>query len=152
MRNTIIKFVTRPIILVLMLSISGCNSVAFAESDVVPIQTVLLEAHCDGLLGMICVGEVIRNRAKRSGETPSYECMKKWQFSCWNNRGTTTTRLLKHGLNDYKLAKRAWELSKTSDYTKGATHYFNPKLCLPSWAKNMVFKGNILNHSFYSEK
>lgn len=130
------------------------KSVVFAEMpDEIPIKTLLLEAHCDGILGMQAVGEVIRNRARERNESFDEVCLAKWQFSCWNSRSEANRRLKRFLGADYKLAEMAWRYSKTSNLTKGANLYANLALCSPSWASSQKVKKTVkvLHHDFFKE-
>jgi len=138
------------LILIIASMLIGVN--CFAESPVV-LQTLLMEAKCDGVLGMQAVAEVIRNRAKDRGLSFEEVCLQKKQFSCWNDRLDAVSRVLKFGKDDYRLAEQAWRLSKTSNITKGANLYANLSLCSPSWASSPRVKRTvkILHHTFFKE-
>lgn len=128
------------------------SSSCFAESPVV-LQTLLMEARGEGIIGMQAVGEVIRNRSKHSGDSFKDECLKRKQFSCWNNKGDAMLKIAKFGVNDYKIAEQAWRLSKNSNITRGANLYANLSLCSPSWVRSNKVKKTvkILHHTFFKE-
>ena len=121
------------------------------SDDVAPIATILLEAQNQPLEGQIAVGEVIRNRMKNRGQTAPQVCRARKQFSCWNETAWYEPRLRLATTASWDMAAKAWELSKTSNYTKGANHYFNPRLAKPSWARKMRKMATIMNHDFYKE-
>lgn len=101
--------------------------------------------------GAIAVVHVIRNRAIKKGTNAATECLRPWQFSCWNsndpNRAVITA--LKPESEAYKkwaaLAEEAWELP---DMTGGALHYFNPKVANPAWGKEGRETLRVGNHVF----
>jgi hypothetical protein len=111
--------------------------------------TLTLIGECEGesYLGQVCVGEVIRTRMRRrvlSDGTLAGTIFKPKQFSCWNeDAGSRRVRLAL--VDDTEAAwpscLAAWLESKTSDYTRGATHYLAVDAVkrlrggtLPSWA------------------
>ena len=86
--------------------------------------------------GAIAVCHVVRNRAIRKGTNAATECLRPWQFSCWNandpNRKVITA--LRSDSEDYRhwcrIAEKAWQMPDT---TGGALHYFNPSIAAPAW-------------------
>ena len=86
--------------------------------------------------GAVAVVHVIRNRAIRRGTNAATECLRPWQFSCWNandpNRKVITS--LRSDSDAYKrwarIAEAAWQ---APDVTGGALHYFNPAVASPAW-------------------
>jgi len=86
--------------------------------------------------GAIAVVHVIRNRAVRRGTNAATECLRPWQFSCWNandpNRKVITS--LRPESEAYRhwvaIAREAWA---RPDITGGALHYFNPAVAQPAW-------------------
>lgn len=92
------KSILSLIVLISVLSNTLNAQFDYLDPDIVP-ATMILEAggelHSDA---MLAVYEVIRNRAKRSGRTMIQECMRRKQFSCWNNHAKRAELL--------RLAKR----------------------------------------------
>lgn len=123
-----------------------------AESPVV-LQTLLLEARGEGLIGMQAVGEVIRNRSKQRGITYEDVCLQRKQFSCWNNKGDAMLKIAKFGRSDYEIAAQAWRLSKNSNLTGGANLYANLEICSPDWSRSDKVKRTVkvLHHTFFKE-
>ena len=121
------------------------------SDDVAPIATILLEAQNQPLEGQIAVGEVIRNRMKRRGQTAPQVCHARKQFSCWLETSWYEPRLRLATTASWDNAARAWELSASSDLTHGSQFYFNPRLAKPSWARKMVKTATIASHEFYRE-
>lgn len=55
------------------------------------------EARGEGVEGMIAVAHVIANRARKGGwwgSTPRDVCLKKWQFSCWNENDPNREKII----------------------------------------------------------
>ena len=121
------------------------------SDDVAPIATILLEAQNQPLEGQVAVGEVIRNRMKKRGQTAPQVCRARKQFSCWNEASWYEPRLRLATTASWDKAARAWELSATSNLTHNAEFYFNPRLAKPSWARKMVKTATIMEHDFYRE-
>jgi N-acetylmuramoyl-L-alanine amidase len=104
----------------------------------------------------IAVGCVVRNRLltpKRFGASWSDVCLRPWQFSCWNASDPNRRRLLAiasdlnaigpgatPGRVDARFAETAYLAGgiiqgAIVDITKGADHYFNPRVvAAPAWA------------------
>lgn len=124
------------------------------ENSSIPVQTLWLEAGGEGLQGMIAVGEVIRERARASQDNFTAVCMKRYQFSCWNALEASNTKLRLDNMTgaDWQLAAKAWEESKYSNWTKGATMYANLSICKPRWDWKKVKKvAKVGQHTFYKE-
>jgi len=125
--------------------------IAEAEPDRVVIETIMLEARGESLEGQIAVGEVIRNRALSRGQSFERVCLAEAQFSCWNDKKKAVRRLSKVSGETWQRASAAWAASETSNLTSGATHYFNPRLANPSWAKRLVKTVRIGGHDFFKD-
>ncbi|MDD5485964.1 MAG: cell wall hydrolase [Dehalococcoidales bacterium] len=123
--------------------------------------TVFLEARGEPHAGRLMVAEVIRNRANTQ-KSCAEVCLKPRQFSCWNRkRPEKVIADVLWTISNNELEKTAWrdcvELSKeimSKDYqsTTPATHYYNPKLARPKWAKKMRVIATVGNHLFLKEK
>ena len=100
--------------------------------------TLILEAGGEGVKGMQAVANVLQNRAKAKGTTPSREALINRQFSMWNdyNDGNESISHVIAKAKDHKLWKTAVDyanrISTLTDITGGATHYFNPRV-YPDW-------------------
>ena len=130
------------------------GSLGYAEPDRVAIETIILEAGNQSLEGQIAVGEVIRNRAKRGDLSHDSVCLADHQFSCWNPG--KQARNAKKALGrvsgpTWQRASRAWAESEHSNLTQGATHYLNPRLAAPKWAKVIPKTVTIGQHQFHKE-
>ena len=111
--------------------------------------TILAEARGEGEAGMYAVAAVIAQRANDNKITPEQVCMKRKQFSCWNNK---TVKDLKHLLK-VDQAKYALLLARnikllSREFVGFANHYHN-KSVKPSWAKGKRPVKIIGNHIFY---
>ena len=137
-----------------LLTCFGGQAWAWGEGDQenqVPIATIILEAQGEPFNGQVAVGEVIRNRVSKRWSTPRRVCLAPKQFSCWNQTAWFEERLRLVSKSVHEVAIDAWAKSATSDLTHGATHYFNPRLAKPSWARKMVKTVTIGSHEFYRE-
>lgn len=120
-----------------LLFMSGCwNTVAHASvTDEQAVQILVGEASNQGLKGMICVAEVLRTRnsvkgfyglkAKHSHKEPA------WVWA---------------------QARKAWEMSASTNYTRKANHFENIQAFgCPSWIKRCVETFRYRDHVFYRE-
>ncbi len=114
----------------------------------IPVITILLEAESEGLTGMVAVGEVIRNRARRERTTWAAVCLRDKQFSCWNSPDYVARRLAADNGRAYQRACKAWELSADSNTVGQSTHYHNASIT-PYWAKYKTPYKTIGAHKFY---
>lgn len=124
------------------------------SDDSLAVVAIYQEAEGEPFTGKVAVAEVIRNRAKKSGGTIASVVLKKLQFSGMNAGAANRIRSFEIDTENHIVQDclRAWSEAKAgSDYTLGATHYFNPSLCNPDWAKKMVKTATIANHDFYKE-
>lgn len=127
--------------------------------------TIYGEARGEGLDGMLGVASVVLNRTRRGNTTVKSECLKKKQFSCFNE-GDPNRALLERfaeAFNDYVhqvallracmwIARGAMSGILESN-VGGATHY-HTKSILPYWAKDARMKKirELGNHVYYHEK
>jgi hypothetical protein len=119
-------------------------------------QTMHFEAGNQGDKGMLGVGHVARNRFEsgRYGATPYDVVTAKnskgvAQFTPWGTKGSGSNKNVANynpTENEMNLAKQAF--SESQDPTKGATHYYNPKLSHPNWGKTMDNPVQIGAHRF----
>lgn len=101
--------------------------------------------------GAIAVVHVIRNRAIRRGTNAATECLRPWQFSCWNANDPNRKVImgLRPDSEAYKhwvqIAEEAWRMQDT---TGGALHYFNPSIAAPAWRHEGRETLRVGGHSF----
>lgn len=116
--------------------------------------TICAEAGGEPWAGQIMCGEVIANRAKKTGLTPKQICLQPRQFSCWNNKGQMELRM--------QTMRRhpAWEDCRTIAESicrpgyktvSPVTHYANLALCSPAWAVSMEKIAVVGRHTFFKE-
>jgi len=113
--------------------------------------TMWREARGEGREGMYAVGCVVRNRVVAN----DWELVmaKKRQFSSLTAPGDAM--LVQWPLQGDLPFETAMELAEAiysgslPDITEGATHYFNPNVVLPTWAKDMTKIKSIGHHDFY---
>lgn len=116
---------------------SSFNSRAYAQeiSQHTAERIIVSEAANQGLKGMICVAEVLRNR----GRTKGFYGYKS------NHVNHQSSRV-------WEMAAKAWELSAHTDYTKGADHFENiHTFGLPRWVKYCIKTYEYRDHVFYKE-
>jgi hypothetical protein len=110
-------------------------------------RTLQAEAGNQGFEGMLATGSVIMNRANSSGYGNGVRgvILKPGQFSAWNSvtgyAGGEQGQDMQ-GMTPSADAYRAADQLIAGDYsdpTAGATHYFNPDISQPSWAKGKQF-------------
>lgn len=127
------------ILLVLIITFSGCSFPSFAASmnDEQAILAVIGEAENQGYVGLLAVANVIRNRGSLDG-------------LC----GLRSNRVKNHLYSKeiYDMAKLAWEESAKVDITHGATHFESVDFPLPYWTKDMRLTYSYKKHRFYAPK
>ena len=97
------------------------------------IRAIVGEASGEPYEGMVAVGEAIRNRGHLKG--------------VYGLRATHSDREPKWV---WDRATRAWEASRTSNLTKGATNWEAIETFgKPYWTKGMVKTAKVGSHSFY---
>lgn len=123
------------------------------DIDVVA-ATLIGEAGGEGEVGMQAVLNVIMNRSKNDFNNAAKVCLKKWQFSVWNDQ--------RNNINGYIKEKKKhsrWDVAlklidkarngTLSDITGGATFYVNPRVEDPDWRKKFKLTRTIGKHEFY---
>ena len=154
--------------LFLVMLISGCSDIVFAsikddskkpairmkeitKQDVFEsqaIKAILGEGEDQGYVGMVCLGEAIRNRGTLKGV---------YGYKVVVVKDNKFYRKTKKGLreitpNIVSDAKRAWKESENTDYLHGADHWENVKAFgVPVWAKGMRIMFEHKDHVFFKE-
>ncbi|MDR2458776.1 MAG: cell wall hydrolase [Holosporales bacterium] len=110
-----------------------------------------------GTNSLIAIGNVVMNRAKRSGESIAIECLKPYQFSCWNKNDPNRAVINNIPLSDTVYEKcfiTAGQLlcgDLQDDITNGATHYYSARMRSPPyWTVNKQPVAMIGNHIFFN--
>ena len=103
-------------------------------------NTLYFEARGEPERGLRAVATVIYNRAQNKGKTFEAVCLQPFQFSCWNT--SKTRKIVPKGHFDIKAYEKC--LSIENELLKGNfkplgtwTHYYNPRLCSPKWARGV---------------
>ena len=105
----------------------------YTEPSEIVLKTLAMEASGEGVIGMAYVARVIQNRAHLRNSTAEKECLRKKQFSCWNDGVWAQRWLSKYYTPEVRQkAMKAWE---EADNLEGAwTHYHTVDI-KPYWSK-----------------
>jgi len=116
--------------------------------------TLYWEARSEGDRGMELVASVIWNRAGGEIRDLRSVCLKPYQFSCWNGKSVEEVELPWHDDPEWVMAQEIARKMVRGEFecSTSATHYYNPSLCSPSWAKQMQEILRTGNHVFLKEK
>lgn len=109
---------------------------------------VYFEARGEPLPGQMAVAHVTINRSKQNSTTVCHEVFKRKQFS-WTSRSYRVPKG-----PDWESAQQVARMAlRSTDNTKGATFFFNPKKCgVPSSIVTGRRKTrSIGNHVFYAD-
>lgn len=114
-------------------------------------NTLYLEARGEGKQGIEAVATVIYNRSKGNPEQFEAVCFKPKQFSCYNASKTPViapkTPLDVQAMELCLVVERAMysgEFKPVGEWT----HYYNARVCNPSWASKLQDVERIGNHTF----
>ena len=111
--------------------------------------TILAEARGEGESGMYAVAAVIAQRAHEKKMSPKEICLKRKQFSCWNNKAVKDLEhLFKTKQSKYALTLARNVMLLSREFTGFANHYHNNKVT-PYWSKGVKPTKVIGNHIFY---
>ena len=118
-------------------------------------ETIWREARGEDLNGRLAVASVIVNRMKERKLSASGVCLQSKQFSCWNGvdasgKPWTGKKLTRKEFGVWlECVRIAGEIVRSEFKPIGNwNHYYNPKLCNPSWGHAMACVSNIGNHRF----
>lgn len=113
-------------------------------------RTLMAEVGNGSINDMLPVGNVIMNRARQGG-TLQDVILAPAQFSPWNTTKMPDGSMLYaagkgqgRDMGGIKPSNNAYEVAdlllsgEAADVTEGATHFFNPSISKPSWAKGMA--------------
>lgn len=120
-------------------------------------MTIWQEARGESHEGRVAIGEVIRNRMKQrvhSDGTVAGTVLAPYQFSGYNTKDPN--RIPSFLLDDDSPCccdcRTAWDESETTNLTKGATFYYNPRVVgTPAWAVPAKHVATVGHHEFYAE-
>jgi spore germination cell wall hydrolase CwlJ-like protein len=110
-----------------------------------------------GINSLIAVGNVVMNRSRLSGRSVASECLKPYQFSCWN-LGDPNRKVIEEVTTSDAIYKKCFIVSSNiiceelyGDITNGATHYYSKHLRSPPyWAVDRQPTAQIGNHIFFN--
>jgi hypothetical protein len=130
----------------------SATSVTQAELEILA-RIVKGEAGQSSYEGKVAVAAVVLNRVRHPWFPGTIERVahQPWQFSCYNAN-------VRNRLYWGPIPQSCWDAAQAAvdgwDPTNGATHYFNPFLVRPSWARTLVFIKRIGStaldaHDFY---
>jgi len=109
---------------------------AYPFTDEQAVRAIIGEAENQGYIGMLAVGEAIRNRGTLKGVY-----------------GLNSPRLKKAPEWVWRMARKAWKESQHSNITKGANHWHNvDREGETYWTKKYHKTVKIGNHQFYRGK
>ena len=115
-------------------------------------RTVWGEARGESPSGQVAVAYVPWNRAHISGQTIGEECLKPFQFSCWNANDPNRVKMLALTLDDlpYFIALIGLIMDGEPDPSHGATFYHVVGLT-PPWSHGRTPCASIGHHVFYRD-
>ena len=120
-------------------------------------RTLWGEARGENKDGQIAVGHVIKNRSDKKtwyGKTIMDVCLKKWQFSCWNENDPNRKKILALSLDDLEeqIDVASGVISgHYVDPTHGSTHYYAKSMPKPpKWAVGKEPALVLGNHYFFN--
>lgn len=119
-------------------------------------KTIFGEARGESQEGQIAVACCVFNRFNSgkwfSAKSVAGVCLKPWQFSCWNKNDPNSQKIINLPFSTYSQYFNVIKLARQHDITKGATHYYNPKVCkTPKWAEGKVPCKQIGEHLFFKD-
>lgn len=129
------------------------NMTIFGSDTFTITYTLYKEAGGESHIGKLAVATVIYNR-KTKTQSFSDVCLKKKQFSCWNNIKNVNRPTLKLSNNmDWNSWDECFKIavSMTDGTFKPIgnwNQYYNPNKCSPSWENKMKNIKIIGNHKF----
>lgn len=117
--------------------------------------TLYAEARGEPFKGKMAVAAVIQTRARTSKISLAETCLQTKQFSCWNElKEVPAFYSAGDGMRTADIKARsdcygiAWVLMSSEREWDYLTHFYNPAIASPSWAKKLHGKRTIGNHIF----
>lgn len=133
------------------------------SDDYLAALNAWIEARGESFEGQVAVCEVMRNRMKQvkwdkdgdKSASVAEVVLAPFQFSGWNTKDPNRLKALVLDDQDpgFQRALKAWNMSATTNITKGATMYYNPKVVSPppTWARPELRLATIGSHEFFKE-
>jgi hypothetical protein len=118
--------------------------------------TLFNEASICSRTEMAAVARTIQVRAQDRRTSIHVECLRPYQYSCWNGYANKHKILKAYNGGQYQ-GTPAWKKCQNIAvdlYTGNLknlprwNHYYNPKLCKPEWASKLKNKKRIGHHIF----
>lgn len=126
-------------------------------AEVVLACTLMAETSGEGYMGRRAVASVIVTRSVERKIPATQVCLQRKQFSCWGT-GDEKFDAMERRIEGWRAeSPEAWGhcMELAVDIQNGnfiptiyVNHYYNPKLCSPSWATKLTHKKTIGNHVF----
>jgi spore germination cell wall hydrolase CwlJ-like protein len=126
-------------------------------------KTLYGEARGEPLAGQLAVAMVVFHRAIRpDGQfaldtSVAVACQRAWQFSCWLEGDPNRAKMEALTWDDptYTAMRHVVDAAEAifklgTDLVAGATHYVNPAVAAPSWARGHTPVVTIQHHAFYA--
>lgn len=134
------------------------NEIQEKENDVLTLaRTIYGEARGESTMGKKAIACVVLNRYKSgkwfAGTSIAETCLKKFQFSCWNENDPNKKKIENMKAEDlgecYEIACHAVN-GHQPDIVFKSTHYHTENIH-PKWAENKVPVVKIGHHLFYND-
>ena len=132
-----------------LMTLAVSDATGATHQDIVA-STLILEAGGEYAEGaMESVHEVIYNRSIKRSRAMSEVCLRKYQFSCWNENTVewNISKAQKHPR--WHEAMKIVNTAQMTNYTKGADHYYADYIKAPYWAKSLTRTTKIGRHIFF---
>lgn len=119
--------------------------------------TIFCEASNSSSLERRAIAHVIKNRIPRFGDTQAEVCLRRYQFSEWNDDKINNSNLLRgaKAQDNNSIIKdclAAYTETLTSiDMTKGATHYHDKTISPPYWTQGATMTLETQDFFFYKD-
>ena len=123
------------------------------DKENIVAKTLYAEARGEGDRGMRAVATVIYNRAQRDVLRFADICLAPKQFSCWTSGAGFTVPSAAADVAAFAICLKIESEMNTGKFEPLGcwTHYYNPRLSSPSWAKGC--DGKVIgNHKFLTLK
>jgi len=119
---------------------------------IIIIIAATLWGECRGepIAGQYAVADVIYCRGNGEPEKMAEACLKKYQFSCWNNAKENLNRFMSANYNDQLVIAK--NICSKKYQPKMVVDHFHTIDIKPSWAREMKQVRIIGNHVFYKSE
>lgn len=138
-------------VICILLSVLSVRAATWDERVVAAV--IMGEARGEGRIGMIAVGEVIRQRCVERKQSPLVVVTARGEFSSKNGKSSAQMVVKYSHLREYATALQVASMVCYRPYllpgiTKSA-NYFDSKRTTPWWAERAICTAIIGNHKFY---